>query len=137
VFVSSTRTRIAELLAEGQTPAVIAGALGVGRQSWHAAKLRGDIVARGAAMPLAELLTADTPRGRFNIKRRLLLEGVKDGRCDGCGVSAWRGAPLSLELHHVNGDRHDNRVENLALLCPNCHSQTDSYSGRNRPQRAA
>ena len=48
-----------------------------------------------------------------------------------CGLTSWRGKPLALALHHINGDRLDNRLENLALLCPNCHSQTDNFSGRN------
>jgi hypothetical protein len=44
---------------------------------------------------------------------------------------------LSLALHHRNGDGEDNRLENLELLCPNCHSQTDTFAGRNRRARAA
>jgi 5-methylcytosine-specific restriction endonuclease McrA len=44
---------------------------------------------------------------------------------------------LSLALHHVNGNKHDNRLENLALLCPNCHSQTPNFGVKNRARRAA
>jgi hypothetical protein len=53
------------------------------------------------------------------------------------GLSEWRGQPLPLELHHVNGDRHDNRVENLQLVCPNCHSITPNWGGRAKLPRAA
>jgi hypothetical protein len=52
-----------------------------------------------------------------------------------CGLNSWMGEPLSLALHHVNGKKHDNRLENLQLLCPTCHSQTDNFAGRNRPLR--
>ena len=47
----------------------------------------------------------------------------------------WRGKPLSMELHHVNGDGRDNRLENLRLLCGNCHAQTDNWGGRGRKRR--
>ena len=69
---------------------------------------------------------------RGHLKARLLREGLKQCRCEVCGLSEWRGQPLSMELHHVNGDGRDNRLENLRFLCGNCHSQTPNWGGRNR-----
>jgi hypothetical protein len=82
-------------------------------------------------MPLGQLLQRGVPRVRNHLNQRLLAAGLKNERCETCGISEWRGRPLSLALHHVNGDRLDNRVENLELLCPNCHSQTANFAGRN------
>jgi hypothetical protein len=104
---------------------------GLAKRTWNDAARRGDVVARPIGMPLDELLAEDTPRSRWNIKRRLIAAGLKEDRCEECGLSEWRGEALPLELHHVNGDRHDNRLENLALLCPNCHSQTDTFGVTN------
>jgi hypothetical protein len=102
---------------------------GFSKQTWHAAKNRGDVVTRPHAMSIEMLLSA--PRSRSHLKKRLLRAGLLDNRCQRCGIAKWHGNPLSLELHHVNGVGWDNRLENLALLCPNCHSQTDSWGGRN------
>jgi regulatory LuxR family protein len=103
---------------------------GFSKQTWHAAKNRGAIVTRERAMPIDQLLHGR--RGRTHLKGRLIKAGLLQERCHSCGIADWRGRRLALELHHVNGDGHDNRLENLSLLCPNCHSQTDSWGGRNR-----
>jgi hypothetical protein len=103
--------------------------------AWTFAVRRGAVVARSKALPLSQLLAADTRRGRRNIKDRLLAAGLKQNRCEECSISHWHKRPLSLCLHHVNGDRLDNRLENLVLLCPNCHSQTPNFGSRNRYRR--
>ena len=77
--------------------------------------------------------TSRTARGYK--KKRLLEDGIKEDRCEECGITHWRGHKLSQQLHHKNGDGTDNRIENLQLLCPNCHSQTDTYGGRNGHRR--
>jgi hypothetical protein len=52
--------------------------------------------------------------------------------CSECGISDWNDKPISLELEHKNGNGFDNRLDNVCLLCPNCHSQTSTYKGRNK-----
>jgi 5-methylcytosine-specific restriction endonuclease McrA len=103
--------------------------------SWSQAVRRGAIVPRPQELPIEELLVAGKKRGRENLKRRLLAAGLKENRCERCGIVDWLGKPLSLQLHHVNGDGFDNRLENLELLCGNCHSQTETYGGRNGHRR--
>ena len=66
-----------------------------------------------------------------NIRNRILSEGIKEHKCECCGLTEWLGHPIPLELHHLNGIHTDNRLENLQVLCPNCHARTDSYRGKN------
>lgn len=61
--------------------------------------------------------------------KRFLAEKKKG--CYNCGITEWMGNPIVLELEHINGNSEDNSEENLSLLCPNCHSQTDTYKGKN------
>ncbi len=104
---------------------------GFSRAAWSDAVRTGRVVPRPRATPLAVLLDAGRSRGRGNLKQRLIRAGVKKPACELCGIDQWLGRPLSLCLHHVNGDGQDNRLANLQLLCPNCHSQTENFAGRN------
>ena len=99
-------------------------------EAWFKAKKRGELRTRPLALPLHVILQRS--RVRCTIKRRLLQAGVLVNRCDECQISEWRGKPLSIQIDHINGKRDDHRVENLRMLCPNCHSQTDTFAARNR-----
>lgn len=66
------------------------------------------------------------------VKSRYLNKVGPDGyKCNCCGIKDWNGKPIVLQLDHVNGIHTDNRWDNLRLLCANCHSQTDTYAGKN------
>jgi DNA-binding CsgD family transcriptional regulator/5-methylcytosine-specific restriction endonuclease McrA len=108
---------------------------GFDHETWNAAKKRGAVITRSQRTPTEQLFIAGRPGNRGNLKQRLISDGLRANHCEVCGLSEWRGHPLSMALHHINGDRLDNRLENLELLCPNCHSQTDTYSGRNGHRR--
>jgi Zn finger protein HypA/HybF involved in hydrogenase expression len=82
-------------------------------------------------VPHGHLLVRGAPITTAQLRRRLIEEGVLEARCSRCGLSEWQGQPIPLELDHINGDRRDNRLVNLRLLCPNCHALTDTYCGRN------
>jgi len=55
----------------------------------------------------------------------------RDGKCVECGISAWNGNPITLDVDHIDGDYRNNSQTNLRCLCPNCHSQTETYKNRN------
>ncbi len=65
------------------------------------------------------------------LRIRLIKEGIKNYECEQCNNTIWNQKPISLELNHINGNHDDNRIENLEILCPNCHAQTDNYRGKN------
>lgn len=115
---------------EGRSVRECQARFGFSRGSWSDAIARGVLVARNGATPLDDLFVAGTYRSRRNLKIRLLSAGIKASCCERCGLTEWQGSPLSLALHHVNADRLDNRIENLNLLCPNCHSQADALIRR-------
>lgn len=98
--------------------------------SWTNAVRRREIIPRRFGMPIAELLSSPK-RNRKHVKLRLIRAGLLQNSCQSCGLTDWRGNPLNMHLDHINGARSDNRLENLRMLCPNCHSQTPTYGGRN------
>ena len=82
--------------------------------------------------PLNEILINNSTFQSYKLKKRLIKESLKQHVCDNCSLSEWQGVPIPLELHHINGGNKDNRLENIQLLCPNCHALTESYRGRNK-----
>jgi len=77
-----------------------------------------------------ELLVENSPIQSNRLKQRLIDENKIEYRCDVCKITNYNNAPIALQLHHINGASNDNRLINLQLLCPNCHSQTDNYGGK-------
>lgn len=72
---------------------------------------------------------------RKDVKSRILKRGILEYKCSICGnAGIYMGKPLILQLDHINGINNDNRLENLRFLCPNCHSQTETFSGRKLKQ---
>lgn len=63
--------------------------------------------------------------------KKMVLEGLKEWKCECCGCSEWLGDKIPLELHHKDGNHFNNSFDNIELLCPNCHAKTDSYRGKN------
>ena len=66
------------------------------------------------------------------LRIKLIEDGVKEAKCEGCRLYEWIGGKIPLELHHKDGNRYNNELDNLEILCPNCHSLTDSNSGKNK-----
>ena len=92
-----------------------------------------DVELRSKTIPLVEILRGmHSQYQTLLLKRRLIKEGIKSDVCEGCGFT---GGKCALTLDHINGVGNDHRLENLRILCPNCHAATDTFAGRNKKSR--
>lgn len=71
----------------------------------------------------------------YKLKIKLLRNGEKEPKCEKCNLVFWLGCPIPLELHHIDGNLKNNDLSNLQILCPNCHTFTPNYRGRNKTKK--
>lgn len=85
---------------------------------------------------ISDITTENSTYNRTSLKKRLLKENLLKNECYICGLKdTWNNKPINLRIDHINGISNDNRLENLRILCPNCDSQLDTFSGRNRKDK--
>lgn len=89
-----------------------------------------------ARRPLDDVMTKDSYYNTSRLKERIIENNIIPYECAMCGNEGrWRGKELVLQLDHINGDNTDNRKENLRFLCPNCHTQTETWTGKNQDSK--
>lgn len=86
-------------------------------------------------IPLEKILVKDYEYSSNKLRKRLINEGIKEHKCECCGLNEWLGEPIPLELDHIDGDHYNNSLENLKILCPNCHAKTPTYRGKNKKSK--
>lgn len=84
--------------------------------------------------PLEDIIVKNSTYkgGSYKLKNKLFKVGLLEKKCNSCKLEEWKRQPIALELEHINGNSYDNRIENLIVLCPNCHAQTPTYRGKNK-----
>ena len=95
------------------------------------AHLRGKTNPHVRRHPLQSILRRGTVYQSNKLRKRLLREGVLEPKCSSCGEVEWLGRLIPLELDHIDGDKTNNQLDNIRLICPNCHALTPTYRGKN------
>lgn len=104
-----------------------------GKPSWKKGKdcYNSETIRKIHNIKLENIFCLNKKGKKYPLKKILINNNLKDYKCEICGLTKWNEKEIVLELDHINGKRFDNRLENLRFLCPNCHSQTETFRGRN------
>jgi Zn finger protein HypA/HybF involved in hydrogenase expression len=81
-------------------------------------------------VPAEFYLKSDKKIPSHRLLSKLVKEGYKEYKCEICGITNWNGERITLQLHHIDGNDANNTIENLQVVCPNCHSQTHNFKGK-------
>lgn len=96
---------------------------------------KGTTKSSGSKIPLEDILNGEHPQYQSNkLRHRLLEESYFQYKCYSCNLTEWLNKPIPLELEHIDGNSSNHKLENLTLLCPNCHAFTTTYRGKNKMQ---
>ena len=87
-------------------------------------------------IPLDDILQNKRPYGSNKLRIRLLSENIFPHKCSNCELTEWMNQLIPLELDHIDGDNMNNSLDNLRMLCPNCHAQTSTYCGKNKSKKS-
>jgi len=95
-------------------------------------KIHELVRAKNSKLKLEDFLNPDMHLSDGALKNFLINEKILEYKCNNCGLSKWNGKDITLQLHHVDGNKNNRNLENLVLLCPNCHTQTHNFCGGNK-----
>ena len=140
---SLTKDEIIKLIEKSESSSDILRNLEISVNAYYLNLIRFTIRSHGLTPPfnptlsnfakqkLKDILVENSTFSGNDLKKRLLKEGLLINECQECGIGPeWNGKALSLQMDHINGINNDHRIENLRILCPNCHSQTDTFCGK-------
>lgn len=84
-------------------------------------------------IPIEDVLAGNQPQyNTYRLKHHLFKLGIKENKCEECNISEWNGKEIQCELDHIDGNNSNHKLENLRILCPNCHSQTPTFRSKKR-----
>lgn len=79
-----------------------------------------------------EIFKGNVATSSSKFRNALIKAGYKENKCEICGIDSWNNKPITCQLHHIDGNTNNNSLDNIMMLCPNCHSQTDNYGSKNK-----